>query len=90
MMFRDSINFSPVFLWDGSKQLAGSLELLPEVLVFLFKNFQAGVADCHKDDYWNAVLPTDAPYGRSVRGADSLRRRLVMYCGRSKGWRQLY
>jgi hypothetical protein len=39
-MKKKSIFFQPAFLWDGSKRLAGNLELKSEILVFHFENFK--------------------------------------------------
>ena len=39
-MAKKSIFIQPAFLWDGSKRLAGKLELKPEALIFHFENFK--------------------------------------------------
>lgn len=45
MMTEQSISFQPAFLWDGSKQLAGKLELTDDVLHFYFDNFKDSKLD---------------------------------------------
>ncbi len=39
-MTNESVFFQPAFLWDGTKRLAGNLELKSDVLIFHFDNFR--------------------------------------------------
>jgi hypothetical protein len=45
IMTEQSIYFQPAFLWDGSKQLTGKLELTTDVLHFYFDNFKDSKLD---------------------------------------------